>query len=200
MKMNKLIYGLFILIVLSLLVIINAISEEDRLLLFDYKNKVWPPKLIQNYSNSYITHMKLRESNIMRIPGSNERWENWVQFAQSYISPKFTKQGFELSRLPKSVYDKLIYAANMAVENWENLEIEEGVDDSIYNSNINYLAPKMFEDNELFNEIHMDLLPLHENWAKMRLFPTSIYGIRFYRNRSSLVMHADKVYKYLYMY
>ena len=38
------------------------------------------------------------------------------------------------------------------------------------------------------------LKPLHEAWAGgIELVPTSAYGVRFYQNGSSLVMHHDRV-------
>lgn len=32
-----------------------------------------------------------REAEIMKIAGSDERWENWLQFTQSRLVPKFTE-------------------------------------------------------------------------------------------------------------
>ena len=47
---------------------------------------------------------------------------------------------------------------------------------------------------KIANEIHRELKPLHEAWAGgIKLVPTSAYGVRFYQNGSSLVMHYDKV-------
>ena len=35
-----------------------------------------------------------REAEIMKIAGSDERWENWLQFTQSRLVPKFTEVRF----------------------------------------------------------------------------------------------------------
>ena len=35
----------------------------------------------------------------MAIPGGNERWENWLQFTQSRLVPKFTPMGFKVRKL-----------------------------------------------------------------------------------------------------
>ena len=34
----------------------------------------------------------------MAIPGGNERWENWLQFTQSRLVPKFTPHGFKVRK------------------------------------------------------------------------------------------------------
>lgn len=46
----------------------------------------------------------------------------------------------------------------------------------------------------ILNEVHHELLPLHEEWVGgIKLQPTSIYGVRVNRNGSALAMHYDKV-------
>ena len=39
-----------------------------------------------------------REAEIMSIGGGDERWENWLQFTQSRLVPKFTEVSEEYSR------------------------------------------------------------------------------------------------------
>jgi hypothetical protein len=46
----------------------------------------------------------------------------------------------------------------------------------------------------VLNEIHREMLPVHEDWVGgMKLQPTNIYGIRVNRNGSALALHYDKV-------
>jgi hypothetical protein len=46
----------------------------------------------------------------------------------------------------------------------------------------------------VLNEIHREMLPVHEEWVGgMKLQPTNIYGIRVNRNGSALALHYDKV-------
>ena len=60
------------------------------------------------------------------------------------------------------------------------------------------LQPKFVNIGNVANEVHKELLPLHEAWAGgMKLVPTSAYGVRFYQNGSSLVMHYDKVHTHV---
>jgi hypothetical protein len=48
------------------------------------------------------------------------RWENWLQFTQSRLVPKFTEVGFEIIDTPPEVHRKLVNAVESAVENWVN--------------------------------------------------------------------------------
>lgn len=44
-------------------------------------------------------------------------------------------------------------------------------------------------------QMHLELLPLHEEWVGhgIKLQPTNIYGIRVNRNGSALGLHYDRV-------
>jgi hypothetical protein len=137
----------------------------------------------------------------MRIPGSDERWENWVQFAQSRLVPKFTELGFKVAAVPPHVHERLAAVVHEAVDSsWDVLEDEDGVSDAIYNRQGR--SPKMVSEDEpgnraLWEWVHRELLPLHEEWSGLRLFPTSIYGVRLYQNTSSLIMHVDKPHSHV---
>ena len=128
----------------------------------------------------------------MRIPGSDERWENWVQFAQSRLVPRFTRRGFKVAQVPPHLHEQLLSVVQDGVDHWDDLDIEQGTEESIYNRL--GLSPKMVMDGTVWDTVHSELLPLHEEWSGLKLFPTSIYGVRMYQNSSSLVMHVDKVY------
>lgn len=64
----------------------------------------------------------------MALAGSDERWENWLQFTQSRLVPRFTDRGFEVIQTPKKIQDKLAAAVNKALENWEEIPSEGDVD------------------------------------------------------------------------
>lgn len=65
-----------------------------------------------------------REREIMRLPGANERWENWVQYTtgmtqQFLVSttssnacagrlvPNFTQNGYAVGDVPAPLFEKL---------------------------------------------------------------------------------------------
>ena len=52
------------------------LSENDRIEQWRQKH-VWPPQW-QEETEGYKALQRSREAEIMQIPGSNERWENWM--------------------------------------------------------------------------------------------------------------------------
>ncbi len=133
------------------------------------------------------------EKEIMQIPVSRERWENWMQFTSGQQMKKFTQFGFEVIQTPPEVHKKLLNAVNKGLENWENIPFEREVD-AIYSKEL----PKFLNINSLAFEVMDDMREIHEKWAgDIKLTPTSAYGVRFYQNGSSLVMHHDKVILFL---
>jgi hypothetical protein len=76
-----------------------------------------------------------------------------------------------------------------AIANWDKLPYEHGVEESIYGN----ASPKFVHMMDLNAKIIRELVPLHEEWAGgIKLRPTSAYGVRFYQNGSTMVMHNDK--------
>jgi hypothetical protein len=133
-----------------------------------------------------------REVEIMsQINGSDERWENWLQHTQSRLVKPFTKNGFELVKTPSEVQVLLRDVIDKAVAEWDSIREEHKVD-VIYHPEDS--VPRFVDLGPLNAKIHKLLLPYHEAWAGgIKLVPTSAYGVRLYRNQSSLVMHVDKV-------
>jgi hypothetical protein len=109
--------------------------------------------------------------------------------------PHFTEHGFDVIQIPPNVYKKLLDAVVPALENFDELPVEHDVEAIYHNDGF---SPKFLSIGKLANEVHRDLLPLHEAWAGgIKLVPTSAYGIRFYQNGSSLVMHYDKIHTHV---
>jgi hypothetical protein len=110
-------------IVVGLLITFTAIAcgrptEGERVALWKKKNQ-WPPNW-QPESDGIKALYAEREREIMSMTGSDERWENWLQFTQSRLVPKFTEVGFEIIDTPPEVHRKLINAVKSAVEKWVN--------------------------------------------------------------------------------
>jgi len=132
--------------------------------------------------------MEDREIEIMALSGSDERWENWMQYVQSRMLPRFTEHGYDVIDTPKHIQAKLKAMIDRAVKDFDNLPIEAG-EGSIYGP----FKPKFVELGALRLEVLEELKELHEMWAGgIELIPTSAYGVRLYRNGSSMVMHNDK--------
>jgi hypothetical protein len=168
-------------------------TEQERVKLWYEAGNRWPPTW-QEETDGMKRLMEHREKEIMAIPGADERWENWMQYTQSRLVPKFTARGFDKVRMPDSTFRKLKKALDEAVNNWNNVH-SEGSIDVIYNPP--GLDPKFARIGSLQREVHEELKELHEAWGGMKLVPTSAYGIRLYQNGSTLVMHHDKVHTHV---
>jgi len=104
----------------------------------------------------------------MKIPGRDERWENWMQFVQSRMMRRFTNIGFTIAQTPPYIQQRLLQVVENAINNWDELDYEYGVDEAIYNKY--QLKPKMIPTQDLWNEIHEELLPMHEKWSNTKYY------------------------------
>jgi hypothetical protein len=164
------------------------LSEPERLEQW-HATHTWPPNW-HHETPGYRALMEQREREIMSLTGADERWENWMQYIQSRLVPAFTEHGFEVVQTPKHIQERLKRAViENGLNRFDELPEEQGVSDSIYGP----LAPVFVDIGAVANSVHRELLPLHEAWAGgIKLRPTSIYGVRLYRNGSTIVMHNDK--------
>jgi hypothetical protein len=164
-------------------------TEQERV---EYwrQHHTWPPTW-QPEREGYRKLMEQREREIMELPASDERWENWMQYTIGRMLPSFTQNGYEVATVPPAVFAKLKKAVDKGLENFENLREENHVEAIYVTPGFN---SKFIDLGGIASEVHRDLLPYHEKWAGgIKLRPTSAYGVRLYRNGSSLLMHHDKV-------
>lgn len=166
----------------------SRFTEEERVNYW-YQHHTWPPSWNLE-SPGYKALMEQREREIMTIPGADERWENWMQYIMQRMATPFTEKGFLLTKFPETLFQKIKKTIQPSVDHFETVPSEKYVD-VIYNPPGN--EAKMHHLGPLASEIQSAMLPLHEAWAGgIKLRPTSIYGVRFYQNGSSLTMHVDK--------
>lgn len=178
-------------LVCSLRFIVGRPTESERVQLWHERGNTWPPNW-QKESPAYAEAMRLREEELNNdIKGTDERWENYMQYTQSRMVQNFTEFGFKVVMAPPELHKKLYDAVKSAVSNWDNIDYEHEVD-AIYHPE--GMIPKFVHIGNLAREVHLALLPMHEEWAGgIKLRPTSAYGVRLYQNGSSLAMHCDKV-------
>ena len=62
----------------------------------------------------------------MALSGSDERWENWMQYVQSRMLPRFTEHGYDVIDTPTHIQAKLKAMIDKAVKDFDNLPIEAG--------------------------------------------------------------------------
>jgi hypothetical protein len=82
--------------------------------------------------------------------------------------------------LPPRLHEKIKDLDSLIVEGLRPLEIT-GPE-----------TPWFYSNDDLNKLITAELLPLHEEWAGVPLEPTTTYGVRIYKNLSSLLMHVDR--------
>lgn len=185
-----------LLCLIACLVVVTVVSyraptEGERVEEWHAAGNTWPPQW-QDETVIMKENMRLREEEIMRLEGGDERWENWLQFTQSRLVPKFTPMGFEVIPTPKDMHEKLAKAMHTAIDSrWDNLRSEGDIDVILNDSQYD---PKFIDIGPLAKQVLGELREYHEEWANgMKLQGTSAYGIRLYQNGSTLVMHYDRV-------
>jgi hypothetical protein len=166
----------------------GRLTESERVAYWYARNNTWPPTW-QKETEKYKRNMELREAELQRLPGADERWENYMQFTAARMVPRFTPMGFKVIQTPPEIQAMLKKVVDDALLDWDNVREESRID-VLYTP-----TPSKFIDvPKITAQVHKMLLPLHEEWVGgMKLKPTSIYGIRANRNGSSLIMHYDKV-------
>jgi hypothetical protein len=140
-------------------------SEQERVALWLQKN-TWPPQW-QDETPAMQRVLAHRERQIMNISYAAERWENWLQFTQNRLVPKFTTRGFELAQTPTHVHEKLVARVDEALKSYEDIPTEGKVD-VIYAQDSK--RPKFVNMWDAAQEAHKDLLEIHEKWAGI-VFP-----------------------------
>jgi len=170
----------------------GSMPEQERVARWREKYVSWPSPMFDSESPGFRALMEAREAEIMQIPGSHERWENWMQFMQARILPTFTPRGFDVVKAPSGLHAALrdVLHTGLSVE---DPPLEQGMLNGIYNtaSLRPYFVPI---PEDLDRRMRAELLPIHEEWAGgIDLVATSVYGMRAYRNQSSLSFHNDKV-------
>jgi len=129
------------------------------------------------------------------------------QLQKPYV-PKFTKRGFEKSRIPESLLldiletrEQALAAGNITDEFVEpgtvnTQAVLENDNEESWMVKVPRLAIIELQD-AVKEKIFKTLGPIAEEWSGVRLQPTSVYGIRRYLNRSSLIAHLDKPWSHV---
>ena len=131
---------------------------------------------------------------------------NYVKFIREIVKfiPALTDQGFHKTRVPESLHNRLLSFRDESLMTG-NL-VSESPDPGVINGptviqhrrlqlskQITIPRSQMMSlDTDTRREVFRTLGPLAEAWAGLKLIPTSIYGIRRYRNMSTLLAHVDQ--------
>jgi prolyl 4-hydroxylase len=113
-------------------------------------------------------------------------------FKNSDELPRLTALGFEVKRVPENVFNTIKEAYNSLKDSPRDEHAGSGF---IENASGSAATEIMSLDRfpEVRESILQGLLSSHEAWADVDLTPIACYGIRSYKNGSTLKMHKDKV-------
>ena len=123
----------------------------------------------------------------------------------SNFAPAFTEIGFLKTKVPESLHRDIMRAREQALQ--LGLIKTERADYGILNGPVVIENPILQQskailvnrtqmiqlNSDISKSIFEVLGPLAEEWADLKLTPTSLYGIRRYRNMSTLASHVDRI-------
>ena len=169
----------------------SFLDEESRVVEFKRRWGSWPPPaLVERELPSYTAAMARREAEAMKLEDSQERWDAWMFIAQARLMRNFTVPQWEVVDAPAHVHAAVLdkVRASMA----ERRPRKEKSFSGAAHSGVSGPNEPDFLEQERLNYWVLDQLkPLHEAWAGVELEPTSVYGVRLYRDGATLADHLD---------
>lgn len=167
----------------------SFVDERDRSAEFLKRWTSWPPpRLTRHELPAYTAAMAAREAETMQLTNSQDRWDAWMFMAQARLMRNFTVKQWDVVKAPEPIYAKLLKHLRQHMANPR----KEREDDATAHSGVNGPIEPDFVDQERLNYEVLDALkPLHEAWCNCELEPTSVYGVRLYREGATLVDHLD---------
>jgi len=161
--MSKLLFivGSVVTTLLTSSVLSIRVSETERIKNWHNNSKnTWPPTW-QPERSQFTIKMNQREDELQMLPGSNERWENYMQYTQSRLLPRFTDVGFEVIDIPHDVFNKLRDHVQHEIDNnWDHIPHER-----LINGVYTPIASKFINMNEINWDVLRQLQTIHEEWA-----------------------------------
>lgn len=166
-----------------------ALIEEERVQEYHKRNYTWPP-LKEEYHPQTDGWRKLVERRLRQVDAldANENAYNGYMGMVHYglLCPNFTTNGWGLTKAPAPLVDLLVESLENGLK--QKLPEEQVMKESIETPN----RPWMITQYDL-NDLALRVLqPMAEAWSRKKLVPTHAYGLRVYRNESTLNMHIDK--------
>ena len=131
--------------------------------------------------------MERRMEQVSRIEDSTKRYNGWTQtMNMAAVAPNFTENGWGLTRAPPDLVQELVDALHAGLPTaTPEADIDVIFDDED-------TRPLFVRNRALNRKVLETLLPMHEEWSGVPLKGALAYGLRAYRNSSSLLMHVDK--------
>ena len=180
----------------------EGMPSEERAACFARNSYTWPPETgtagwpprPQPESEAFRETRDQLEAWIRRdVVGDDLKFHEFTNLVQSRLMPAFTPHGFKVAdftkilpdvwRAMRAMYEsKVVNAATFA-----SLRFED-----IADASAGALRPRFYDQDELNQRAMEGLRPTLEQWSGVKLRDGQAYGVRVYRNGSSLVNHIDR--------
>jgi hypothetical protein len=140
--------------------------------------------------------MDAREREIMNLTGSDERWENWMQFTQGRMLPKLSPTGFAVVPTPKRVQSRLKAKLDDALQNLDSYP-----DEAAYLGSYRDWNPKIVDVGKTLDDLQAELKFQAVNFAGgVKLTQSATYGMRVDRRGGTYVMHYEHVSTFSHLF
>ena len=168
----------------------SFVDERSRVAEFKRRWGSWPPPaLLERELPSYSAAMAAREAEAMKLTDSQDRWDAWMFIAQARLMRNFTARQWEVVKAPAEVHSKILAQVRASLG---RARPEASLGGQAAHSGVRGPNEPDFLEQEHLNYWALDVLkPLHEAWAGVELEPTSVYGVRLYRDGATLADHLD---------
>jgi len=156
---------------------------------YETSNFTWPP-LKEEYVPNTEGWRRIMERRLRQMDALDEEagayTGYWHTEFSALIVPNFTENGWGLTRAPEGLVKMLVDNLN------EGLKGELPEEDDFMDTNDIVGIPSFLYQDDLNQYALRVLKPILEAWSGQELMGNSAYGLRIYRNESSLNMHLDK--------
>ena len=154
--------------------------------------KGWPPQPAGPESNSYRLSRERIEAHIRSIDDYKLRWDEFFGLAQVRLMPSFTEHGFQKIRAPEHLFAKLKASYDRGLKHLSVRKSSESFSHKPGSTTPKALLPSFISQHALNDEVMRELRPIAEEWAGVQLVEGQAYGVRVYKNGSTLVNHVDR--------
>jgi hypothetical protein len=177
-------------LLLSVMNTASALDESERLAVYHERKHSWPPSNdeIKPSTAGWAKLFQRRFNQLDEIVVEDNCYNGYMGAIHAgIICPNYTEYGYGLTLAPKALTAELKDLLHQGVKQGINIG-KESLSDSIKGE------PDFVDLNiKLTDRALLMLQPIVEAWSGTTLVPYQAYGLRVYRNESSLNMHIDRV-------
>lgn len=163
--------------------------EKDRLAEYKARNHTWPPLPEEYLTEGWRKIYERRFRQLDALDQTENCYNGYMGACHAGLLCKnFSEFGWGLTRAPQGLVDELKASLENGLANFDNLPIETEMISSIDTPN----RPLFIHQTELNARSLQVIQPIVEAWSGTKLIGSMAYGLRVYRNDSTLNMHLDR--------